>query len=136
MARVADTSMLTALEQSGMDVIDILVVPPDDPTFAKTIPVSEFLVGLHRARVGRAQLLRQPFIDIVRERTTMLPFGLEWARVRAELTVHVMSRGQSLGINDILIGAIARTHGHSVLTINPKHVECIPVLMVERPVWS
>lgn len=136
MARVVDTSVLIALERGGIDVDDILAVPRDDPTFVTAITVSELLVGLHRTPIGRIQLLRKAFIDSVIERTTVLPFDLECARLHAEITAYLMSRGQPIGINDTLIGAIALTHGHSVLTTNPKHLERIPGLIVERPTWS
>lgn len=136
MARVVDTSVLIALERGGMDVNDILAVPREDLTFITAITVSELLVGLHRARIGRTQQLREKFIDSVIARTTVLPFDLECARVYAEISAHLMSHGQPIGIHDTMIGAIAVTHGHSVLTINPKHFERIPGLVVEQPVWS
>src|SRR5687768_10632859 len=99
MARVVDTSVLIALEQGGMDVDDILAVPREDPTFVTAITVSELLVGLHRARIGRTQLLRKTFIDVVIARTTVLPFDLACARMHAEITAHLMSVGQPIGIN-------------------------------------
>jgi predicted nucleic acid-binding protein len=136
MARVVDTSVLFALEQGGRDVDDILAVPRENPTFVTAITVSELLIGLHRTQGGRNHLLRMAFIDSVIARTTVLPFDLECARVHAEITARLMSQGQPIGINDTLIGAIAPAHGHSVLTINSKHFERIPGLVVERPVWS
>ena len=136
MARVVDTSVLIALERGSLDVNDILAVPREDPTLVTAITVSELLVGLLRARSGRTQQLRKTFVDIVIARTIVLPFDLECAGIHAGITAQLMSQGQPIGINDTLIGAIALTHGHSVLTTNPKHFERIPGLVVERPTWT
>ena len=81
-------------------------------------------------------MLRKAFVDIVIERTTVLPFDHKCARVYAEISVHLMSHGQPIAIHDTMIGAIAATLGHSVLTINSKHFERIPGLVVEHQVWS
>lgn len=50
----------------------------------------------------------------------------------AELLYHLQSLGHPIGIEDTMIGAIALSHGLTLVTANTKHFSRIPGLKVEN----
>ena len=56
----------------------------------------------------------------VSARVPVLPFGLAEARRHAELWAHLAREGTMIGAHDLLIGATALAHGHSLATLNTK----------------
>jgi tRNA(fMet)-specific endonuclease VapC len=64
-------------------------------------------------------------IDTLFEAMTVLPFGIEEARIAAEIRLDVESRGQPIGMADYMIAAVCIATDSILLTRNRKHFERI-----------
>ena len=60
------------------------------------------------------------------------PFGVDEAKRAGDLLAALESRGEGIGIEDVLIAATALVHGLVVVTRNVKHFDRIEELPVER----
>ena len=62
----------------------------------------------------------------------ILEFNDAAARIFGSMTGFLQQIGRPAGDMDVLIAATAMTHGHSLITRNPKHFRHIPNLIVEE----
>jgi tRNA(fMet)-specific endonuclease VapC len=95
-----------------------------------TITLSELLHGAHRAEADDLRDKRFRFAAMMERDYCMLPFGVRKARNHAALTTEMQQLGISSGAHDMLIGAIARCHGHSVSTLNVAEFARMPGILV------
>jgi tRNA(fMet)-specific endonuclease VapC len=65
-------------------------------------------------------------------RVTILDFGLQEALVAGDLLAYLSSRGEPIGIEDLLIGSTAVVRDYTVITANVRHFQRIPNLRVEN----
>lgn len=61
----------------------------------------------------------------------VLPLDEESAILAGEIEAFLVLSGQTIGLSDIMIGAIAKKHGEKLITRNIKHFERIKGLEVE-----
>lgn len=132
MSVVVDTSVLIGLERRGLK-LDYLSL--DEPITLSAISVSEMLVGAYRSDTQRRRDMKAAFLELILERVDVLPFDAAAARVHAEITAWLISRGQRIGVHDALIAATAMAQGYGVLTDNLRDFGRVPGLDVWRPVW-
>lgn len=132
MSVVIDTSVLIGLERRGL-TLDYLSL--DEPMALSAISVSELLVGAYRSDTLRRRRIRMAFLELILARVDVLPFDATAARVHAEMTALLISRGQRIGVHDALIAATAMARGYAVLTDNLRDFGRVPGLDVWRPVW-
>lgn len=132
MSVVVDTSVLIGLERRGLK-LDYLSL--DEPITLSAISVSEMLVGTYRSDTQRRRDMKAAFLELILERVDVLPFDAAAARVHAEITAWLISRGQRIGVHDALIAATAMAQGYGVLTDNLRDFGRVPGLDVWRPVW-
>jgi tRNA(fMet)-specific endonuclease VapC len=67
------------------------------------------------------------------EAMTVLPFGIEEARIAAEIRLDVESRGQPIGMADYMIAAVCIATDSVLLTRNRKHFERVKDLKLSAP---
>lgn len=132
MGVVVDTSALIGLERRRL-TLDYLSL--DEPMALSAISVSEMLVGAYRSDTLRRRDMRVAFLELILERVKVLPFDAAAARIHAEMTASLISRGQRIGVHDALIAATAMARGYGVLTDNLRDFGRVPGLGVRRPVW-
>lgn len=94
------------------------------------VVVGELIDGLERSapayrpkHAARVALLRRAFASIPYDD----PAAEEYGRIRA----HLAAIGQLIGSNDMMIAAIARLHGLTVVTHNTAEFGRVPGLLVE-----
>lgn len=80
-------------------------------------------------RHGKSELWERVVNDVL-PTLRVLPLGLEACLRSGEILAHLESRGEIIGIEDILIGATAVQHQLTVVTRNTRHLERIPGLDV------
>ncbi len=80
------------------------------------ITAFELRSGAHSARQRNA-------VNTLLEAMTILSFGLEEARLAADIRQHLESDGRSIGMADYLIAAICLANDAVLLTRNRKHFE-------------
>ncbi len=115
-----DSSVLIAAERGGIRLEPFLNSLGDAPVGIAAVTASELLHGCHRAADPGIRARRFAFVDALLARVPVLPFGLAEARRHAELWAHLAREGTMIGAHDLLIGATALAHGHSLATLNTK----------------
>jgi tRNA(fMet)-specific endonuclease VapC len=115
-----DSSVLIAAERGGIRLEPFLNSLGDAPVGIAAVTASELLHGCHRAADPGIRARRLAFVDALLARVPVLPFGLAEARRHAELWAHLAREGAMIGAHDLLIGATALAHGHSLATLNTK----------------
>lgn len=113
-----DSSVLIAAERGGIRLEPFLNSLGDAPVGIAAVTASELLHGCHRAADPGIRARRFAFVDALLARVPVLPFGLAEARRHAELWAHLAREGTMIGAHDLLIGATALAHGHSLATLN------------------
>lgn len=96
------------------------------PCYITAITVYELLFGVARAGrdIGEGALLRL---------FTVLSLDEAAARRAARLHNALVRQGQDIGIKDVLIAAICLIHDLPLLTLNTRHFERVPDLIVLKP---
>jgi tRNA(fMet)-specific endonuclease VapC len=120
MGVMLDSSVLIAAERGGIRLEPFLNSQGEAPVGIAAVTASELLHGCHRATDPGVRARRFAFVDALLARVPVLPFGLAEARRHAELWAHLAREGTMIGAHDLLIGATALAHGHSLATLNTK----------------
>ncbi|HMV48657.1 MAG TPA: type II toxin-antitoxin system VapC family toxin [Blastocatellia bacterium] len=89
---------------------------------------------LHGARKYADPLQREHRIELTLSPLANLPFDLAAARRYAYIRDYLERTGQVIGGNDLMIAAIALTHGLILVTRNTDEFRRVPGLQVED--WS
>jgi tRNA(fMet)-specific endonuclease VapC len=86
--------------------------------------------GAHRAESSAQRRQRAQFLADVLAQYPVAPFGLEEARVFAQLSATLTRLGRPIGTEDMIIAATAIAGAHDVMTLNRRHFEGIPGLQL------
>ena len=133
MGTVVDSSVLIALERGGASgALALAQLPPD--SHITVLQVAELRIGAIMAASPERTERRHTFFEHIRGVLPVLPFDEPAAETWAEIFPKLQLSGSRIGERDLIIAAIALTHGHSVLTANVREFERVPGLTVER--WS
>ena len=135
MARLIDSSVFIELERRGGSLSALDAILLGEQLALASITASELLVGVHRSAVEQHRRRRLHFVENVLSQVPVLSFDLEAARIHAQLAAKLATVGQPIGLNDLLIAAIAMAQGYSVLTHNLRHFERVPGLVVQSTGW-
>lgn len=65
-------------------------------------------------------------------RVTILDFGLRESLVAGDLLAYLSRRGQSIGLEDLMIGSTALVGNYTMVTGNVRHFKRIPHLRIEN----
>ena len=130
MGVVIDSCIFIAKQREAFDWEGWTTSLGDEELLVTAITLSELLHGAHRAPAGEPREKRLRFAALVERDYVILPFGIREARDHALLTAELAQKGMSAGAHDMLIGSIARCHGHSVATLNAGEFERMPGLTV------
>lgn len=130
MGVVIDSGIFIAKQRGGFDWEGWTASLGDEELLVTAITLSELLHGAHRAPAGELREKRLRFATMVERDYVILPFGVREAKNHASLTAEMTQKGTSAGALDMLIGAIARCHGHSVATLNFDEFQRMPGLTV------
>ncbi|MBI5482104.1 MAG: PIN domain-containing protein [Deltaproteobacteria bacterium] len=130
-----DTNVLSEVirKRPADSVLRRLRALAPEALFTSSICVMELRFGAARVPHGVAlwQRIRREVLPLV----GILPVG-EAAALRAGETLAALeSRGERIGVEDLLIASTALTHGLAVATRNVKHLSRVAGLVVESW-WS
>lgn len=89
--------------------------------------VAEMLVGSCRARNPAAELEK---IELVLSGLVVLEFDAVSARLFAQITADLQRRGRPIGDMDVLIAAVAMSHGQTLVTRDVGHFRAVPGLEI------
>ena len=89
------------------------------------ITAAELLAGVELAD-RRHKPSRRTFVDSLLATIPVEPYGLNVARVHAELLAHTRTTGRPRGAHDLLIAATARAHTRTVVTADASGFTDLP----------
>jgi tRNA(fMet)-specific endonuclease VapC len=135
MARLIDTSVFVTMDRQGLPLGILAANALDELLALASITASELLVRVYRTAPGQRRRRREAFVESVFEELPVLPYDLRVARKHADLLVHLLSTGEVIGANDLMIAATALTYGYEVLTHNIRDFQRVPGLVVRQPDW-
>jgi tRNA(fMet)-specific endonuclease VapC len=69
-------------------------------------------------------------VEALLQAVPVFPFGLPWARRRAELGAALAARSKLIGPYDMLLGATALALGYSLATLNRDEFRRVPGLQL------
>jgi predicted nucleic acid-binding protein len=98
--------------------------------YVSTITISELLHGAHRANTEARKLSRLEHAEKVKATCHVLSFGLTEAEEHARIWAELATKGQTIGVHDLLIAATALAHRHEVVTLNLSEFQRVPGLKV------
>lgn len=128
MGLVIDTDVLVLAERGRM-ALDLGRYAGHGAAFISVITASELLVGVHRALDHGVRARRLAFVEGLLSALPALVVDIETARIHSQMVAQI-SRNETVGAHDALIGATAVRHGHAVLTNNGKDFRKLPGLVV------
>ena len=103
---------------------------PREDQFTSTVVLAELYVAAHRS-ARREQWLRRIEEEILLT-MTILPFGLECARMYGRVSAQLLDAGTPIGDVDTQIAATALYHRLTVVTANIRHFERVDALSLYR----
>ncbi|MBI3682178.1 MAG: PIN domain-containing protein [Acidobacteria bacterium] len=135
MGLILDTSVLIGAERQGLTVEGFLEQIEqrfgDTNLALSALSVPELVHGIFRARTSEIQERREEFVEELLRDVPVYPFTVEIGRLAGRLDAEAEQRGQKVPYGDLLIGATALALQYDVLTINVRHFEQIPRLVVQ-----
>jgi len=127
-----DTNVLSELikKKPNANFMAKLRSTPIDSLFTASICIMELRYGALKR--GNPQDLWTKMEQQILSRIRILPFSYKEAIKAGDLISHLYSIGQPIGIEDIMIAAIALCNGLTVVSANTKHFNRIPDLKIEN----
>ena len=130
-----DTNMLSAMMSAApvQKVTDWILEQPSDDLFTAAVCQAEILSGIAilpngRRRAGLEEAARAMFTDDFQGR--VLPFDIEAAAAYAEVFSARRKAGRPAGTIDLMLAAIARVRGASVVTRNVADFEGVGLTII------
>ncbi|MEY7851594.1 type II toxin-antitoxin system VapC family toxin [Natrarchaeobius sp. A-rgal3] len=125
---ILDSTFLIDVLRGSSDVAGVVEdVDATGSPFVSAVTVMELYEGIHLADASKAEQtkVRELLTDI-----DELPFDRECAMRAGRINADLVSSGEPIDETDVMIGATALVHDHSVVTRNVGHFERIDGLGV------
>lgn len=126
-----DTNLLSEVIKRRPDpgVMERLGSVPREALFTSVLCVTELRYGAVRHPRG-ASIWERIEVDIL-PRLRVLPLSMSEALRAGDLLADLASRGEPIGLEDVLIAATALESGLTAVTRNLKHFSRVPGLLAE-----
>ena len=128
-----DTDILSNLLKrtpSTVLIAKLASIPPAEQ-FTSSITLGELIYGAHRLGARSGTLLER-LESTLPTNLPILPFDASAARIYGEVRADLERLGTPIGDADLRIGAIALSHGLTVVTGNVRHFQRFPSLPLEN----
>jgi predicted nucleic acid-binding protein len=133
---VLDSSVLIAAERrnrtAAQAVEGVLLVIGEVPIVLSAISVAEIGHGIYRANTQELRNRRRAFLDELKATVPIHPITEATAEIVARVGGEQASKGITLPLADLLIGASALELGYAVGTSNLRDFGRIPGLIVKQ----
>jgi predicted nucleic acid-binding protein len=134
MGLILDSSILITGERRGETVKQVIqrvrAAHGDIESALSTISIIELTHGIYRAKADADRVRRKAFADELARDMIVHPVSLEIAQLAGRIEGEQASRGISIAVEDLIIGATALHLGFDVATLNVKHFQAIPGLKI------
>jgi tRNA(fMet)-specific endonuclease VapC len=131
---ILDSSVLIAGERRGDTVRQVILkvqsVHGDVECALSAVSIIELTHGIYRARTEAERIRRRSFTEELVHDMVIHPVTLDIARLTGQIEGEQAAKGISIAIEDLIIAATALHLGFAVATLNVKHFQLIPGLLV------
>lgn len=134
MGTLIDTSVIVAAERGRFDLRHWMAAHENDEFGLSAVTASELLQGVLRGSSGRRRDGRRALVEGLLAEMPIHVFGIEAARVHAQLWADLSTKGQMIGAHDLIIAATARAAEFGVATLNEREFRRVPRLVVVNPI--
>ncbi len=126
-----DTNVLSELlrKRPAPSVLERLQSAPKEELLTSVICLTELRFGASRVPSGEKLWAR--IADEVLPRVRALPIGEKEGVLAGDVLADLEMRGETIGVEDVLIGATALANGLTVVTRNLRHFQRIQGLKTE-----
>ena len=131
MGVILDTSVLIEAEKGNFDLEEFTKGREQEPFGLSVISVAELLHGVHRADTEMRRVKRSAYVEKAIDLFPIYPFGIQPARIYAQIWANLMKQGIQIGAHDLMIGSTALALGFSVASFNKRHFDKIEGLKLE-----
>ena len=131
MGVILDTSVLIEAERGNFDLEEFAKGREQEPFGLSVISVAELLHGVHRADTEMRRVKRSAYVEKAIDLFPIYPFGIQPARIYAQIWANLMKQGIQIGAHDLMIGSTALALGFSVASFNKRHFDKIEGLKLE-----
>jgi predicted nucleic acid-binding protein len=135
MGVILDSSAVIAGERKGETAAELLVrlrqqLGPGDIAIS-TVSVVELEHGIWRARDAAQAERRRRFLEDVFSVVPACPLTFEIARRAGRIDGELRRKGVVISFQDLIIGVTALEFDYAVATLNVRHFETIPDLVLK-----
>ena len=133
---ILDSSVIIEAERKGHSVEQLLEHVKE--LFGEVeialcpVTVAELVHGVYRANTTQIRERRRAFIDELKRHVPVHPVTEETAEIVGQISGEQAAKGIRLPFDDLAIGAAALEQSYAVATLNVRHFERIPGLVVRR----
>jgi tRNA(fMet)-specific endonuclease VapC len=133
---ILDSSVVIQAERKGQSVEQLLErvkqIFGEVEIALCPVTVAELVHGVYRANTLQIRERRRAFIDELKRHVPVHPVTEETAEIVGQISGEQANHGVRLPFDDLAIGAAALEQGYAVATLNVRHFEKIPGLVVKR----
>ena len=97
-----------------------------------SVTIAELVHGIYRAPTPEIRRRRRDFIDELKRHVPVQAVTSETGELIGKISGEQAAQGIRLPFDDLAIGASALEQGYGVATLNVRHFEMIPDLVVKR----
>ena len=136
MGIILDSSIIISAERRGHSVTQILEQihrsQGEVEVGLSVVTVAELVHGAYRAKTAEQHLRRLAFIERLCLDVPVHPVTLAIARVAGRIEGQQEHKGIQVAFEDLLIEATALSLSYSIATLNVRHFEQIPGLLIAQ----
>jgi predicted nucleic acid-binding protein len=133
---ILDSSVIIQAERKGQSVEQLLEhvkqLFGEVEIALCSVTVAELVHGVYRASSPQIRERRRAFIDELKRHVPVHPVTEETAEIVGQISGEQATHGIKLPFDDLAIGAAALEQSYAVATLNVRHFEKIPGLVVKR----
>lgn len=134
MGLIVDTNVFIDVENGRLDLAALQILQTE-PVFIAANTMSELLAGVKLAKTPDEYMRRHSFTENILGHVPVLDFGVEVARIYADLYADALGNGKrsKVNVHDLQIAATGLVYGYSILTSNVDDFKDVPGVRVIDP---
>jgi tRNA(fMet)-specific endonuclease VapC len=133
---ILDSSVIIEAEREGQTVEQLLEQVSRSVGEVEiaicSVTVAELVHGVYRANTGESRQRRRAFIDELKRHVPVHPVTDETGEIIGRISGEQAAKGIKIPFDDLAVGASALEQGYAVATLNLRHFQMIPGLVVKQ----
>ena len=133
---ILDSSVIIEAEREGQTVEQLLEQVKRSVGEVEiaicSVTVAELVHGVYRGSNGRIRQRRRAFIDELKRHVPVHPVTDETGEVIGRISGEQAAKGIKIPFDNLAVGTSALEQGYAVATLNLRHFQMIPGLVVKQ----